>query len=63
MAELADALVLGTSGYPCRFDPCYSHHSAVTAPDTGAATAVFFYCHNLNKCRSHGAYSMAFLFQ
>ena len=23
MAELADALVLGTSGQPCRFKSCY----------------------------------------
>lgn len=30
MAELADALVLGTSGYPCRFDPCYSHQDKLT---------------------------------
>ena len=28
MAELADALVLGTSGQPCRFKSCYPHHSA-----------------------------------
>ena len=26
MAELADALVLGTSGQPCRFKSCYPHH-------------------------------------
>ena len=26
MAELADALDLGSSGQPCRFDPCYPHH-------------------------------------
>ena len=25
MAELADALVLGTSGQPCRFKSCYPH--------------------------------------
>ena len=25
MAELADALDLGSSGKPCRFDPCYPH--------------------------------------
>jgi hypothetical protein len=25
MAELADALVLGTSGRPCRFKSCYPH--------------------------------------
>ena len=25
MAELADALDLGSSGRPCRFDSCYSH--------------------------------------
>ena len=25
MAELADALVLGTSGRPCRFESCYPH--------------------------------------
>ena len=25
MAELADALDLGSSGQPCRFDPCYPH--------------------------------------
>ena len=26
MAELADALVLGTSSSECRFDSCYPHH-------------------------------------
>ena len=25
MAELADALDLGSSGQPCRFEPCYPH--------------------------------------
>ena len=25
MAELADALDLGSSGRPCRFDSCYPH--------------------------------------
>ena len=25
VAELADALDLGSSGYPCRFDPCHPH--------------------------------------
>ena len=27
MAELADALDLGSSGKPCRFDPCYPHQT------------------------------------
>ena len=28
MAELADALVLGTSGQPCRFKSCYPHQKS-----------------------------------
>ena len=27
MAELADALDLGSSGRPCRFDSCYPHEA------------------------------------
>ena len=28
MAELADALDLGSSGKPCRFDPCYPQNTS-----------------------------------
>ena len=30
MAELADALDLGSSGRPCRFDSCYPHDEAIS---------------------------------
>ena len=30
MAELADALDLGSSGRPCRFDSCYPQHKALS---------------------------------
>ena len=31
MAELADALDLGSSGKPCRFDSCYPHQGTLTS--------------------------------
>ena len=39
MAELADALDLGSSGKPCRFDPCYPHQPTVSAPNYRVATS------------------------
>lgn len=29
MAELADAMVLGAIGRPCRFEPCHPHGNAL----------------------------------
>ena len=37
MAELADALDLGSSGWPCRFKSCYPHHEK-----EGARPSLFF---------------------
>ena len=31
MAELADALDLGSSGRPCRFESCYPHPKSLKA--------------------------------
>ena len=38
MAELADALDLGSSGRPCRFDSCYPHEKSVEK------SALFLFC-------------------
>ena len=48
MAELADALVLGTSGQPCRFKSCYPHKKSPI--ESG-----FFFCVFL-KITIYGAF-------
>ena len=41
MAKLADALDLGSSGQPCRFDSCYPHHKYFTFSDTTSGIFIF----------------------
>ena len=42
MAELADALDLGSSGRPCRFDSCYPHKEAISTGNTVFVAFFFF---------------------
>ena len=44
MAELADALVLGTSGQPCRFKSCYPQ-----AKDVEESASFFYICLRVKK--------------
>ena len=44
MAELADALDLGSSGRPCRFDSCYPHKEAISTGNT--VFVAFFFSEN-----------------
>ena len=41
MAELADALDLGSSGYPCRFKSCHPHHDRM--PVSHDQHSVFYF--------------------
>ena len=44
MAELADALVSGISGKPCRFESCYPHQKGAVALAVKTADArLIFY--------------------
>ena len=42
MAELADALDLGSSGRPCRFDSCYPHKEDISTEDTVFVASFLF---------------------
>ena len=42
MAELADALDLGSSGRPCRFDSCYPHKEAMSTENTVFVASFLF---------------------
>ena len=42
MAELADALDLGSSGRPCRFDSCYPHKEAISTENTVFVASFLF---------------------
>ena len=44
VAELADALDLGSSGRPCRFDSCHPHYMGNASIDEILAFLFFFYC-------------------
>ena len=49
MAELADALDLGSSGRPCRFKSCYPHHRIGSVDQVDYLVGGFFllrYCRN-----------------
>ena len=41
MAELADALDLGSSGRPCRFDSCYPHEIRILRHDECLEILIF----------------------
>ena len=50
MAELADALDLGSSGKPCRFKSCLPHHSKYMKCGSGSVVE-----HRLAKARVAGS--------
>ena len=53
MAELADALVLGTSGQPCRFKSCYPHQIMIIRTRFQSGMASGFYLGEKQKRRYH----------
>ena len=50
MAELADALDLGSSGRPCRFESCYPHPKSLKA----CAFGLFSCLENWKKLLENG---------
>ena len=53
MAELADALDLGSSGQPCRFKSCYPHGPVQLLPETVGAVIFDFVRTDIEAGKGH----------